>query len=221
YLLLRDRVAWELAKGDSDNPDPDKRFPPMTVVYEIMGTDPANPGVIYSRTVGSTPNDPDLIIEYSTMTTKELWNEGLRLEGKYDDLGVSFKKLDMSGANLRLGAGPLFILAIIMTAIIALLAAWWLWDHITKKNQLLDLAVKNIQSDPRLSPAQKAKAILDINNSNSFFNVVFGFEIPWTSIIIGATVVGVAFYGIPALLGWLSSSSSKTSRRPRPAGAMA
>lgn len=219
YLLLRDRVAWELAKGDADNPDPDRRYPPMTVVYEIMGTDPANPGVIYSRTVGSTPTDPDLVIEYSSMTPKELWNEGLRLESKYEDLGVSFKKLDMSGANLRLGAGPLFILGIIMTAIIALLAAWWLWNHITTNNNLLTIAIDNIQKDPRLTPAQKAEQIMKLKASNSFFSVIFGFEFPWTTLIVGAAVVGVAFFGIPAVLGWLSGSS--TVKQARPAGASA
>lgn len=221
YLLLRDRVAWELANGDSRNPDPDKRFPPMTIRYEILGTDPANPGVLYSRTVGTTPNDPDLIVEYSTMTPRELWNEGLRLESKYEDLGVSFKKLDMSGANLRLGVGPALILGILITVIIALLAAWWLWNHITTNNKILDIAIQNIQSDPRLSPAEKADKILGIKSTNSFFNVIFGFEFPWQTLIIGATVVGVAFVGLPMLFGYLSGSQEKEKRKLGAAGAMA
>src|SRR5579871_4585383 len=225
YLLLRDRVAWELANGDAKNPDPDKRFPPMTIRYEVLGTDQANTGILYSRTIGTTPNDPDLIIEYSTMSPRELWNEGLRLEGKYEDLGVSFKKLDMSGANLRMGAGPLLILGIIMTAIVALLSAWWLWDHITTKNKLLNLAIENIQKDPRLSPAQKAKAILDINNSANFFSEIFGYQFPWETLIISAAVVGIAYFGIPMLLDFFSGSKEKEKAKSRkalrPSGATA
>jgi len=222
FLLLRDRVAWELANGDSNNPDPEKRFPPMTIRYEVLGTDPGNPGILYSRTIGTTPNDPDLIIEYSTMSPRELWNEGLRLEGKFEDLGVSFKKLDMSGANLRMGAGPLLILGAIMTAIVALLSAWWLWDHITTKNKLLNLAIDNIQKDPRLSPAQKAKAILDINNSANFFSEIFGYQFPWETLIISAAVVGIAYFGIPMIYDLLTGSKKEKHKRAlRPSGATA
>jgi hypothetical protein len=221
YALLRDRVAWELASGNSTNPDSDKRFPPITVRYEILGTDPGNPGVIYSRTVGTNLNDPDLVVEYSQMTTKELWNEGLRLEGTYEDLGVAFKKLDMSGANLRLGFGPVLILGAIITVIVGLLATWWLWNHITTSNKIFDLAVQNIQNDPRLSAAEKADRLMKIKAQNSFFSVIFGFEIPWTTIVIGATVAGVAFFGLPMLFGYLSGSQSRPERRMRPAGARA
>jgi hypothetical protein len=193
----------------------------MTIRYEVLGTDQSNQGILYSRTIGTTPNDPDLIIEYSTMSPRELWNEGLRLEGKYEDLGVSFKKLDMSGANLRMGAGPLLILGIIMTAIIALLAAWWLWDHITTKNKFLDLAIENIQKDPRLTPAQKAKAIMDIKNSSSFFSEVFGYEFPWETLIISAAVVGIAYFGLPMLFNFLGGSKDKSKKALRPSGATA
>jgi hypothetical protein len=155
------------------------------------------------------------------MTQKELWNEGLRLEGTYENLGVTFKKLDMSGANLRLGFGPVLILGAIITVIVGLLATWWLWNHITESNKLVDLAVQNIQNDPRLGPAEKADRLMKIKAMNSFFSVIFGFEIPWTTIIIATTVAGVAFFGLPMLFGFLSGSQSKPERRARPAGATA
>lgn len=217
YILLRDRVAWELANGDSNNPDPNKRYPPMTIRYEILGTDPANPGVLYSRTVGTNLNDPDLVIEYSTWSTRDLWNEGVRLEGKYEDLGVSFKKLDMSGANLRMGVGGTAVLGIVITSVVSLLTAWWLWNHITTQNKMLDLAVQNIQGDPRLSPSEKADKILSIRSVGSFFSSIFGSEFPWTTVIIGAAVAGIAYFGLPLLFDYLSG----TKRKPHPAGASA
>lgn len=205
YALLRDRVAWELAnKG-------------LTIEYEVVGTDPSNPNVIYKRRIGEPTGSADLVAVFSQKSPKEMWEDGLKLQSKFEEIGVTFKKLDMSGANLRLGVGPALILGIIITAIIALLSAWWLWSHLSENKRLMDLAIQSIQADPNLSPAEKADRIMRIRAANSFFTAIFGVDFPWTTLIIGATVVGIAFVGLPLLF----SSKKEPERKLRTAGAWA
>lgn len=185
YALLRDRAAWELATQND-----------LTLEYEIVGNDPANPGMIYTRKIGED-RPPDFSAVFSTRLPSELYQDGLDLQDKFETLGVTFKKLNTLGANRRLGAGPALILAILITLIVAVLTFFWLWNHVNEQNKLTKLAVDFVTNDTSLSPADKADRLAKLKTANNFFGEVFGAsDIPWTAILI---TVGV---GVLALLAY-------------------
>jgi hypothetical protein len=172
YLLLRDRVAWELATQND-----------LTLEYEIVGTDAANPGVIYTRRIGED-RSPDYSAVFSTRTPAQLFQDGLDLESKFESLGVPFKKLDMSGANRRLGVGAAPMLAILITIIVGALSFYWLWNHTNQQNHLTQTAVNLVTSDNTLSNSDKAAKVAAINAGNNFFSQFFGATVPWTEILV-------------------------------------
>ena len=200
YRLLRDRIAWELAMQGA------------TVEFEIVGDDPANPGVIYTRKVGEDKS-PDYSAVFSTMTPKEMWESGLKLEDNYEAGGVTFKKLDLSGANPRMGVGAVPILALVITGVVAVLAFFWLWSHVSQTRKMTDTAISIINSDPNLTTAQKLDAINKLKDANSFFDDLFGSKFPWTTLVIGATVVGAAYFLLPSIVAFFSPKQYPV-RRP-------
>lgn len=203
YRLLRDRVAWELATAG------------FTVEYEVVGDDPANPGVIYKRRVGED-KAADLSAIFSDLTPKQMFDAGVKLEDKYEELGVAFQRLEMSGGGRRLGAaGMLPILGIVIAVIVGILAFVWLFSRTTQEKKINETAIDLIMKDPNLSEADKAARIERLKSSMSFFETIFGTNFPWLPIIIGATVIGVAYFAIPALVGLFTS---KPAYQPRMAG---
>lgn len=188
YSLLRDRIAWELATQND-----------LTIEYEIVGTDPANPGIIWTRKIGED-RAPDYSAVFSTRTPKQLFDDGLALQDKFDNLGVTFKKLDMSGANLRLGAGPALILTVLITLIVGILSFYWLWNHVDQQNKLTQLAVNFITSDASLSSADKASKIAQLQAANNFFSQMFGSSVPWTEILIVVGLGVLAFLAYPYII---------------------
>lgn len=200
YRPLRDRIAWELAMQGA------------TIEYEIVGDDPANPGVIFTRKIGED-RTADLSAVFSTNTPRDFWKNGLILERKYEDAGVPFKKLDLSGANPRLGIGAPPVLAIIITAVVAILAFFWLYNHVMDRKSLNQKALEYIVNDPKLTDAEKAARIQALKNSNSFFDEIFGSNFPWTTLIIGATIVGLAYFVLPSL--FLAYGEKAEPRRAR------
>lgn len=205
YRALRDRIAWELAMQGA------------TVEYEIVGDDPANPGVIFTRKIGEDKS-PDLSAVFSTNTPRDFWKNGLILEQKYEDAGVPFKKLDLSGANPRLGIGAPPVLAIIITAVVAVLAFFWLYNHVMEQKKINQRAVDLIVSDPKLTDAEKADRLQKLKSANSFFDDIFGTQFPWMTLIVGATIVGVAYFVLPRLLQSYDEKPERA-REPRRAHA--
>lgn len=205
YQLLRDRVAWELATQND-----------LTVEYEILGTDPANPGLVYTRKIGED-KAPDYSAIFSIRTPKEFYQDGLSLEDKYEALGVTFKKLNTLGANSRMGVGPALILAILITLIVAVLSFFWLWNHVNEQNKLTSVALDFVSKDPRLTDAEKADRILAMRRADSFFSEVFGSSVPWVGILVAVGLGALAVFAYPYIaralekkpassLGWSSWS---------------
>lgn len=184
YLLLRDRVVWELWNQYK-----------ITIAYEIVGTDPGAPGVILTRTMGTDYANPDYSAVFSTRTPAQLFQDGLALEDKFESLGVPFKKFNMSSANLRLGVGTPSILAVLIVLIIGALSFYYLWNHLNQQNKLTQLSVNLVTSDASLSNADKAARIAAINAGNNFFSQFFGSTVPWTEILI---VLGVGLLAVLA-----------------------
>lgn len=203
YRLLRDRVAWEIAVAGG------------TIQYEVVGDDPGNPGVIYTRKIGEDKT-PDFAPLFSGNTPREWWKDGLALEDQFASAGVTFKKLDLSGANPRLSAGAAPILAILITVVVAILAFFWLYNHVNQAKKLTQAAVDLIVQDPKLSAAEKAALLEKLKSSNSFFDEIFGNQFPWTTVLIGATLVGIAYFVLPSLL---LAYTSKPAYQPRGASA--
>jgi hypothetical protein len=203
YRLLRDRVAWEIAVAGG------------TIQYEVVGDDPGNPGVIYTRKIGEDKT-PDFAAIFSGNTPREWWKSGLALEDQFAAAGVTFRKLDLSGANPRLAAGAPQILAILITVLVAILAFFWLYNHVMQTKKLTQIAVDLISQDPKLSGAEKAALIEKLKSSNSFFDDIFGNQFPWTTVLIGATLVGIAYFVLPSLL---LAYTSKPAYQPRGASA--
>lgn len=191
YRLLRDRAAWDLAVAGA------------TVEYEVVGDDPANPGVIYTRKIGED-KAPDLSAVFSNDTPREAWSNGLALEDKAEAAGVTFKKLDLSGANPRLGAGAPPILAILITAVVAVLAFFWLFSHVQTTKALNSAAIDLIKADPKLSAQEKIDLIAKLKSANSFFDDMFGKDFPWTTVVAGAALIGIAYFLLPGLVAVFS-----------------
>lgn len=188
YRLLRDRVAWDLATSG------------VTVEFEVVGDDPSNPGVLYVRKIGED-KEADISAVFSNKTPKQLWADGLNLQEKYENAGVVFKKLDMSGAGRRLSAGPAALLAVIIGLVVLILGFFWLWQNLQEKKRLNDLAIDMIKKDPKMSDAEKADRIARLGTANSMWAAVFGSgAAPWGAILIGAAVVGIAFFLVPSLI---------------------
>lgn len=202
YRLLRDRVAWEFALAGT------------TIEYEIVGDDPAAPGLIYTRRVGG--DVPDYSAVFSGDTPREAWQNGRLLEDKFEAAGVSFKKLDLSGANQRLGIGAPPILAVLITSVVAILAFFWLYNHVGQTKKLTQTAIDLITGDTKLSGAEKAALIEKLKSSSSFFDDIFGSQFPWTTVLIGATLVGIAYFVLPSLL---LAYTAKPAYQPRGATA--
>lgn len=200
YLLLRDRVAWELAAQYD-----------LTVEFEIVGTDPAAPGIIYTRKVGED-RAPDYSAVFSTMSPSELFDAGLSLQDKFENLGVTFKRLDLSGANPRLGVGPALILAVLIAIVILILGFYWSWNSANQQSGLTNRAVDLISSDPSLSPSEKADRIARLRNGADFFSQFFGSSIPWVPILAVAALAALAWFAYPYLVsekhGFLSGDAS-------------
>lgn len=188
YKALRDRVVWELASGGA------------TVEYEIVGDDPSNPGVIYARKIGADKN-PDISAVFSNMAPKDLWDAGLSLQDKYDQAGVIFKRLDMSGTGRRMGAGPAGTLVVLIGGVVLVLGFFWLWQHLQEQTHLDNWLMDQISSDKNLSPADKADKQKWIQGTDGLWASVFGSGgFPWVPVIVGAAVIGVAFFLVPSLL---------------------
>lgn len=197
YALLRDRVAWELATEND-----------LTLEYEIVGTDPASPGLLYTRKIGDD-KAPDYSAVFSTRTPKQLFDDGLALQEKFDTLGVTFQRLDLSGANLKMGAGPALILTILITLIVGILSFYWLWNQANEQSKLTKVAVDLVLNDPKLSSAEKALLVGRINAANSFFGGIFGATIPWTEILVVLGLGALAFFAYPYVVAAMA---------PKPAG---
>jgi hypothetical protein len=186
YLLLRDRVVWELWNQYQ-----------ITIQYEEVGTNPANPGVIFSHTLGANFSNPDYSAVFSTRPPAQLWKDGLALEDKFEALGVSFQRLNLSGSKRLMGTGPGLILGVLITLVVAILSFYWLWNHVNQQNNLLKVSADLIQADPSLTESQKAAKISQLRATNSFFNEILGgSDIPWVTLLV---VVGL---GILAYLAY-------------------
>lgn len=202
YALLRDRAAWELATQND-----------LTIEFEILGTDPANPGLVYTRKIGEDKT-PDYSAVFSTDTPKEFYQAGLSLQDKFEALGVSFKKLSTLGANPRLGLGPALILAVLATIIVAILAFFWLWNHVNEQNKLTRKAVDLIQADSRLTASEKADKILAIRQAEAFFSEVFGSSFPWVGILIGLGIAAAVVIAYPYIAKALEKKPTSSLRWP-------
>jgi hypothetical protein len=187
YRMLRDRVAWELAsEGD-------------TVEYEIVGDDVGNQGVIFTKRMGGGSGSPDVDAVYSKMDPQQAVNEGDEIEEMYAGLGVPFKRLDLSGVNLG-DVGSMPVLALVITLVVGVLAFYYLYGRSTQRAKLMDAVIAAIGRDQNLSADQKADMVKKIQDSDSFFGAIGGVGFSWTTLIIGGTLVGLAFFVVPNLL---------------------
>lgn len=203
YALLRDRAAWELATQND-----------LTVEFEILGTDQANPGLVYTRKIGEDKT-PDYSAVFSTQTPKEFYQAGLSLQDKFEALGVTFKKLNTLGVNRRLGLGPALILAVLITIIVGILAFFWLWNNLNEQNKLTAKAVDLVQSDSRLTASEKADKVMAIRRAEAFFSEVFGTSVPWVGILIGLGLAAAAVIAYPYIAKALERKPSSPSSSPR------
>jgi hypothetical protein len=186
YRLLRDRIAWELStEGDS-------------VDYEIVGDDPQNPGMIFTKRMGGEgPSDVDAV--YSKLTPQEAMSEGDALEEMFAGMGVPFKRFDLSGANLG-DVGQMPVLALTITLVVGVLTFYYLYKRSTESANLNEAIISGIMADKMLSSREKADLIEKVKASESFFNVVFGSSFSWTTLIIGSAIFGIAFFVLPGLV---------------------
>lgn len=187
YRALRDRVAWELA-ADGD-----------TVEYEIVGDDGGNPGVIFTKRMGGGSGAPDVDAVYSKMDPKEAAQEGDSIEEMYAGLGVPFQRLTLAGVNLG-DVGTMPILALVITLVVGVLTFFYLYGRATERSKLNDAVIAAILKDPNMSAEQKADLVRKMQESESFFGSVFGTNFSWTTVIIGGTILGLAFFVLPSLL---------------------
>ncbi len=191
YLPLRDRVVWELWNQYQ-----------ITIQYEEVGTNPSNPGVIFSHTLGTNFGNPDYSAVFSTRPPSQLWKDGLALEDKFEALGVSFQRLNLSGSKRLLGTGPGLILGMLITLIVGILSFYWLWNHVNQQNNLIKISIDLIQGDPSLTQSQKAAKISQLQATNSFFNEILGgSDIPWVALLVVLGVGILAYLAYPYILG--------------------
>lgn len=186
FRFLRDRVAWELGSQNE------------VVSYEVVGDDPESPGTIYTRTVGGEGR-PDVDAVFSTLDTKELVDGGLDLERAFEALGVPFQRSDLSGANLG-DVGKMPILAYLITLVVGAVTFYYLYHRALEGGKLADAVRAAINSDPTLSPDQRLDLLSKFNASDSFFGAIFGSAFSWKTVILSATVFGIAFFVLPKLL---------------------
>jgi hypothetical protein len=187
YRFLRDRVAWELAaEGD-------------TVEYEIVGDDGGNPGIIFTKRMGGGSGAPDVDAVFSKMAPKQAVNEGDSLEEMYAGLGVPFQRLDLSGINLG-DVGTMPVLALVITLVVGVLSFYYLYGRSTERAKLNDAVINAILKDQNLSAEQKADLVKKIQESESFFGTILGPTFSWTTVIVGGTILGLAFFVLPKLL---------------------
>lgn len=187
YRSLRDRVAWELA-ADGD-----------TVEYEIVGDDGGNPGVIFTKRMGGGSGAPDVDAVYSKMDPKQAVNEGDSLEEMYAGLGVPFQRLNLSGVNLG-DVGTMPVLALVITLVVGVLAFYYLYGRTTERAKMNDAVIAAVLNDPNLSADQKADLVKKIQDSESFFGAIVGPNFSWTTVIVGGTILGLAFFVLPQIL---------------------
>jgi len=177
YRLLRDRIAWEMANAG------------VTVQFDVVGDDPANPGVVYQRTVGEN-RLADLDAVYSTLTPNQMYRLGKTLEESYATLGVPFQR--------SLGAAAFPILAVLITVVVGILSFFYLfWNH-QDRAKLNDATITMVQNDTTLSTVQKADILKKLQDSNSFMSAIFG-QLPWTTLIIMSGVALIALFVLPPL----------------------
>ena len=187
YRLLRDRIVLDLAQAGA------------SIEYEIVGDDPSNPGVVYSRKVGED-RSPDVSAVFSTRSPEELFSYGRTLEGKYESAGVVFQKLDMSGTGRKAGAGPAGLLVLLIGAVVGVLAFFYLWHQVEGEKRLGRWSVDMIARDGTLSPAEKALRTGKIQAAGEMWDAMFPSKTPWAAILAAAAVAGLAFFVLPALM---------------------
>lgn len=186
FRPLRDRVAWELAAANE------------VVAYEVVGDDPENAGTLYTKTVGGEGR-PDVDAVFSGMTPKHLVEGAQDLESAFDALGVPFRRSDMSGVNLG-EVGSLPILAYFITLVVSAITFYYLYNRAIERGKLAEAVRIAIGSDPTLSPDQRAEVLAKLDAAESFFGAIFGSSFNWTSVIVGATILSIAFFVLPKVL---------------------
>jgi hypothetical protein len=188
YRLLRDWTALDLAQAGA------------TVEYEIVGDDPANPGIVYTRRTGGEEGSPDVSAVFTTRSPEELWNYGQTLEDKFGNAGVVFQKLDLSGTGARAGAGPAGVLVLLVGTVVAVLSFFWLWKHAQAEGALSQWAISAISSDPTLSASEKSLRQSKVRQAGTMWDSMFRTKTPWTAILVAAAIAGLAFFVVPALV---------------------
>lgn len=180
YRLLRDRIAWEMANSG------------VVVKFDVMGDDPANPGVVYQRQIGGE-GSPDLNAVFSFKTPAQMYQAGKELEAMYAKQGVPFDRP-------KLGAGSAFpVLGAIIAIIAGILLFFYLfWNH-GERAKLHDTTVDLIMKDPKMTPEEKADALMKLRSAESFWGEIFG-AFPWTVLIVTAGIAAIAFFALPSLL---------------------
>lgn len=186
YRLLRDRIAWELStEGD-------------TIDYEVVGDDPQNPGVIFTRRMGQE-GFADVRAVYSKLTPSEAVDEGDDLEEMFSDLGVPFKRLDLSGVNLG-EVGQMPVLALVITLVVGVLSFYYLYKRSAETAGLNQAIIAGVMADKALSSSEKTELIEKVKAAESFFNVMVGPTFSWTTLILSSAIFGIAFFALPGLI---------------------
>lgn len=186
FRLLRDRVAWELGAADE------------TVSYEVVGDDPVNIGTLYTKTIGGN-GSPDVDAVFSSKTARSMVDAAADLETAFEALGVPFRRSDLSGVNLgEVGSMP--ILAYFITLVVSAITFYYLYNRSIEGGKMADAVRASIAADSSLSPDEKLQVLSRFNESESFFNAIFGSTFQWTKVILGATIFGIAFFVLPKIL---------------------
>lgn len=180
YRLLRDRAAWDIANAGA------------TVKFDIVGDDPANPGVIYQRTIGEN-RAPDLDAVFSFDTPAQMYAAGKDLERRYADLGVEFERSKLGSASL------LPILGVIIAVIVGILMFFYLYWNQKGRADLHDKTVDLVMKDPKLTAQEKADLLMKLRSAESFWGEIFG-AFPWTTMIIATGITIVALFVLPPIL---------------------
>lgn len=219
YRPLRDRLAWEIFNGD-----PARGIQGQSIMYEVWGDDPNNPGVIITRILTNDPAQaPDLEAMFSHKTPAQLYQDGLLLQKKYQEIDVPFEPVGLG--KPRMGAVLVLPLAVIITLCIAALVLvsllGWFTERFVAKKRINDA----IDNDPTLTPEQRLAAKAKANRDLSWIETVTGLSpesIERIAVIavLAAGTVAALYFGVPALIEAFKKSGS-SSRRYQPEGAMA
>lgn len=189
YKRLRDQVVDDLVKAG------------YNVAFEYFGDDPNFPDQLVPHQVLRDGAKGTVNLILSNKSPRTLVEDLVRLEELYTNVGVAVEPSPVKKG--KMGAGPILLLAGIAVIIVGIIGIFHTWWTLSEKKKITDATIQVIQqgvSAGTITQEQAARQLQILNDAHSFFGSVFGADIPWNNLLIGAgVIVGLAVI-LPAIL---------------------